>query len=288
MKTGHEKRTPEDIVAEAIETYKPVAIFVGFSGGNDSRAVTHWMMNNVPGCQPFHINTGVGIERTRQYVRDTSKAYGWNLTEIRAKEDCGEDYRKLVLERGFPGPDHHKKMYDRLKGRGVAKLVRDAKVGHRRNAKVLIASGIRHDESLIRMGYGGKEINREKGSAQVWINPLYWWTKEERDAYNAASGMPENPIPKLLGMSGECGCGAYAQPGELAKWKEVDPAFGEQIEALQLEVLMRGFTWAWDGRPPKGGFNPNQLTFHMPMCAGCVKSAVVKQELEEIAAMEAA
>lgn len=248
------KLTPQEIVRAAIEQYKPVAIFVGFSGGNDSRAVTHWMMENVPGCRPFHINTGIGVERAREYVRETCRQYGWPLEEIRAKEDCGQDYDELVLQHGFPGPDHHRKMYQRLKERGVWEMMRRAKVGKPRNSTVLLATGIRHDESIIRMGYAGREVNKYRG--QVWANPVYWWSKAERDAYNAASGMPENPVAKVLGMSGECGCGAFAQPGELARWRAVDPAFGERIDRLQEQALARGFTWSWDGRPPEGRSQP--------------------------------
>jgi 3'-phosphoadenosine 5'-phosphosulfate sulfotransferase (PAPS reductase)/FAD synthetase len=270
-----ETREPLEIVMTAIEQYKPIAIYVGFSGGKDSLAVTDWMMNNVPGCQPFHANTGIGIERTREYVRGYCKEQGWNLTEIRAKEDCGQDYDDLVKAHGFPGPDHHKKMYDRLKGRAVGLLVKRAK--KRRMDKVLIASGIRHDESLIRMGYAGREIN--KVGAQVWINPLYWWTKDVRDAYIQERGLRVNPISQQLGMSGECGCGAFAHPGELAMWRKVDPAFGERIDRLSEEALANGFTWAWDGRPPAGGFNKEQLAMFMPMCFGCQKSAVVQAEL---------
>jgi 3'-phosphoadenosine 5'-phosphosulfate sulfotransferase (PAPS reductase)/FAD synthetase len=275
-----EKRTPQDIVAEAIERYKPVAIYVGFSGGNDSRAVAHWMMNNVPGCEPFHANTGIGIERTREYVRKTCVDQGWPLHEIRALEDCGQDYEALCRRYGFPGPDGHQLMYARLKERCVRVLVKRAKVGHSRRAKVLIVSGIRHDESVIRMGYAGREIN--KVGAQVWINPLYWWTKAERDAYNAASGLPENPVTKALGMSGECGCGAFAHSGELERWRAVDPEFGKRIDRLQTEVLARGFTWSWEGRPPKGGFQPNQLgLFRLPLCVGCEKSAIVQEAIQE-------
>jgi len=271
---------PEEIVAKAIAIHQPVAIYVGFSGGNDSRAVAHWMMNNVPGCRPFHINTGIGIELTREYVRDTSAMYGWDLREIRALQDCGQSYEALCIAYGFPGPDGHQMMYSRLKERGVRKLVRESKAGHPRRAKVLIASGIRHDESLIRMGYAGREINTV--GSQVWINPLYWWGKEQRDAYNSASGMPENPVTTALGMSGECGCGAFSHPGELERWRAVDPSFGARIDALQQKVFARGFTWSWEGRPPSGGFKREQQSFQMPMCVGCEKSAIVRRELEEI------
>jgi len=275
------KLTPQEIVQRAIEQYDPIAIYVGFSGGNDSRLVAHWMMNNVPGCKPFHINTGIGIERTRIYVRETCKSLGWDLTEIRALEDCGQDYDELCRLYGFPGPDGHQMMYARLKERGVRKLVRDTKKGHHKRSKVLIASGIRHDESIIRVGYAGREIN--KVGAQIWINPMYWFSKDERDSYNAASGMPENPVTKELGMSGESGCGAYAQPGELERWRKCDPSFGERIDSLQQQCLERGFTWQWEGRPPKGGYNPKQhQLFQMPMCVGCEKSAIVQRELQEL------
>lgn len=277
-----ENLTPQEIVAKAIEIYDPVAIFVGFSGGNDSRAILHWMMNNVPGCRPFHINTGIGIERARVYVRETCKRYGWDLEEIRAKEDCGQDYDELCMKHGFPGPAGHQFMYRRLKDRCIDELLRRAKKGHPRHRKVLIATGIRNDESEIRMGYAGREINNHR--AQVWVNPIYWWQKEYRDSYNAQSGIPENPVATALGMSGECGCGAYAHPGELERWRKVDPEFGARIDALQERLLAKGFTWGWEGHPPAGGYNKDQIPlFAHPLCVGCEKSAIVKHELGLIA-----
>jgi 3'-phosphoadenosine 5'-phosphosulfate sulfotransferase (PAPS reductase)/FAD synthetase len=280
---GSQRLTPRQIVDAAIAKYDPVAIYVGFSGGNDSRGVVHWMMNNVPGCKPVHFNTGIGIEATRVFVRETCKRFGWDLTEIRALEDCGQDYDVLVREYGFPGPDGHALMYQRLKERAVWELMRRAKNGCPRSAKVMIATGIRHDESAIRMGYAGREVNKYR--AQVWANPTYWWSKADRDAYNATSGMPRNPIADQLGMSGECGCGAFAHPGELARWSAVDPTFGQRIIKLQRECLDRGYTWGWEGKPPRGGHNPNQGSLldipQMPLCVNCVKSAVVQAEIAE-------
>lgn len=271
---------PEEIVQTALRLFKPVQIVIGFTGGGDSTVVYHWMMNNIPGCKVFLANTGIGIEAARQWVRDECKRNCHELIEIRAKEDCGQDYDELVRERGFPGPDHHKKMYDRLKGRAVALMVKRAKI--KRMDKVLIASGIRHDESLIRMGYAGSEINRE--GAQVWVNPIYWWSRQERDAYIKKHNLSISPIAKRLGMSGECGCGAYAHPGELKYWAKIDPEFAARIERLQEEVLVKGFTWAWDGHPPKGGHNPDQDQMFVGLCgSGCMRSAIVQEELKEVA-----
>lgn len=274
--------TPREIVAAAIEQYKPVAIYAGFSGGNGSRPTVHWAMNNVPGCEVMHLNTGIGIEAGRQYVRDTCKQYGWPLHEIRALEDCGVDYDAIVREYGFPGPDSHLYMYTLLKERCVAELMRRAKRGHKRSAKVMFITGIRHTDSIVRTGYAGHEITKIK--AQIWASPIYWWTDAERDAYDTASGMPRNPTADALGMSGECGCGAYAQRGELARWEKVDPSFGVRIRRLESECFARGFTWRWEGRPPKGGHNPAQGILdlsQMPLCTNCTKSAVVQAELAD-------
>ena len=200
-----QRRTPADIVAEALERYKPVRVFAGLSGGNGSVPAVHWAMNNVPGCEVMHLNTGIGVERSRQWARDLCKAQGWPLHEIRALEDCGQDYDALVRQYGFPGPDGHALMYQRLKERCIWELMRRAKQGHPRSAKVLFITGIRHADSIVRTGYVGREVNKYRG--QVWANPLYWWTNEENEAYRAASGIGRNPVADQLGMSGECGCG---------------------------------------------------------------------------------
>jgi len=257
--------TPREIVDKAIAEHNPVAIRVGFSGGRDSLAVTHWMMTNVPGCEVFHCNTGIGIERTRQFVRDTCKDMGWPLHEIRAKEDCGQDYDAIVRKFGFPGPDGHSLMYARLKERPIRELVRRAQT--KRGDRVLLATGIRHDESVRRMRYAGREVNRV--GSQLWVNPIYWWSASERDAYNKAHGLQVGPVSATLGMSGECLCGAYAHRGEKAMVRVVCPETADRIERLEQEVLANGFTWGWEGRPPKGGHNPKQAW--MPLCLGCEK-----------------
>ena len=52
--------------------------------------------------------------------------------------------------------------------------------------------------------------------------------------------------------------------------------------ANSLTHSARGFTWGWEGRPPKGGFNKDQLgLFEHPLCVGCEKSAIVKAELAD-------
>ncbi len=258
------RKTPEQIIKEALDL-NPVAIFAGLSGGDDSIVVAHWMMTNVAGCRILHINTGIGIEATRIHVRETCERYGWPLTEVFAKEDCGMDYDEIVLKHGFPGPSQHQKMYIQLKERCIEKLVRDNKKRYSRQ-KILIATGIRHDESKARTGYAGQEVHIRK--AQIWASPLYWHDKAWFMDYIREHDLPRGPISQLLGMSGECLCGAYADEGELALVSVACPKTGARIKALQDRVRAAGHDWGWEEMPPRKSAQKDAFN---PLCVGCGK-----------------
>lgn len=249
-------------------TYDPAACFVGMSGGDDSLVATHWMMNNVPGCRVFHANTGIGIERTRQFVRDTCKENSWPLIEIRAKEDCGQDYEQIVLENGFPGPPSHFRMYQRLKERCVRLLLKRHK--RRYHDCILIASGMRKDESVRRMRYSGREINKVDG--QMWVMPLYYWSKDRFHQYIKDHNLKRNPVSEILGFSGECLCGAYAHPGEKELVRIVDRKTAEYLDDLEIRVRAAGHDWGWEDRKPRKAKPRNDTTPFMPFCIGCTKT----------------
>lgn len=267
---------PEEIIAKAL-LHKPVATFVGYSGGDDSLATTHWMMSNVPGCRPLHINTGIGIERTRVHVRETCAAFGWDLLEVRAKEDCGMDYDELVMKWGFPGPPFHQRFYNRLKGRAIEAVVRAHKRKYSRE-KVMFATGIREDESVRRMGYGGREVNFV--SSQMWVNPLYWRPKSWFMNYIAEHKLPRSPVSQTLGMSGECLCGAFAHAGEKALVRIVCPQTADRLDRLETKVRAAGHNWGWEERPPRPPKPPKapRPDAFRPMCVGCEKTGDLFEE----------
>ncbi len=256
---------PEQITAAAICSFSPRKVFVGFSGGFDSLVTTHWMMNHVPGCEVFHANTGIGIERTRRYVRETCERYGWPLTEIRAKEDCGQDYDALVVEHGFPGPGHHYKMFQRLKERCAEKLLARNKA--KRSDCVMLATGIRQDESARRSGYHYTVIDFRW--SLMWVNPFYYKPRSWFSDYIREHKLEQNPVSLTLGMSGECLCGAYAHPGELALVKIACPETYDRIKALEQRVFDAGHSWGWEQSPPRA--SKSKAGKFMPMCLGCEK-----------------
>lgn len=258
---------PIEIVNAALENFPCSEVFVGYSGGFDSLVTTHWMMNNIKGCRVFHANTGIGIEKTREFVRNTCLEAGWPLTEIRAKEDCGQDYDALVIERGFPGAGHHYKMFQRLKERCAWKLLAANK--KKRGDNVMLATGIRMDESKRRSGYKYSVI--DFSGNLMWVNPFYYKEKSWFSAYIKENGLIQNPVSLTLGMSGECLCGAYAHKGELDLIKIVCRETYERIKALELKVKEAGHSWGWEDQPPKKPKTcPNTNKF-MPFCVGCEK-----------------
>lgn len=259
---------PEEIIARAL-AFNPVARFVGFSGGDDSLATTHWMMTNVPGCEVLHINTGIGIEATRRHVRQTCAAFGWPLVEVRAKEDCGVDYDEIVKKHGFPGPAVHNRMYAQLKERAIRRVVASRKRRFSRE-KVMIATGIRQDESVRRMGYGGGEVGFR--GAQMWVSPLYWRSKSWFMKYIRDNDLPRSPVSEILGMSGECLCGSFAHSGEKAMIRLVCPETAERLDRLEVEVRAAGHNWGWEDRPPRTKAIPSAVTGFRPMCLGCEKT----------------
>jgi hypothetical protein len=75
-----------------------------------------------------------------------------------------------------------------------------------------------------------------------------------------------------LGMSGECGCSAFAEEGELRLWRRIEPEFGDRIDRLQEAARFRGVHCRWEGRPPKERDDKRTPDMLAMMCRDCIKS----------------
>ena len=263
------------ILQQAIDQYKPSSVFALFSGGMDSLAMVHYTAKHCPKHLPFkvaHINTGIGIEQTREFVRQTCHEQGWQLLEYKTPIA----YKDLVCERGFPGPttQMHQIMYTRLKDRGIDQLIRENKrqVGsrHKRFDRIILASGIRKQESKRRMGYASP-INRRH--SQVWTNTILNWSKVDVRNYIEDNGLRTNPVSDILGYSGECLCGCFADSTERALIDTFFPDEAKMIADLEADVRRSGFNWKWHEGPPRKTKAEKQIeqgqTHFMPLCVGC-------------------
>lgn len=242
---------------------RTVAAVVGlFSGGNDSTVLAHLLRDRIDYF--CHANTTIGIEETRQFVRDTAAAWDIPLLERKPPRET-DQYRHLVLtaERGkngaalggFPGPAMHFKIMARLKGR-VFELVQSELVARPLHERVIFLAGRRRDESARRASIPESE---RRGSA-VYVQPLVNWTKLDLNTYRLTQTRAGNPVPvnqaaDLCHMSGECLCGCMAAPGERAEVSQWYPLPFEEIAELERMLADRDDipehrkTWGWGADP---------------------------------------
>lgn len=245
------------IIEDAIEQFKPSWVFALFSGGHDSLTASYVasLASQFDGC--IHINTGTGIPATRQFVVDTCTERDWSLFEFKSTDNCKADwtldpmdYEQIVLANGFPGPSQHTKMYVMLKERCLRMMERQL-VG-----KIMLISGARAEESKRRMGKGC--LVKDEGK-RIWVNPIWDWLKSECSAVLTADNFKRNQAALRFGRSGECCCGAFAEPGELAALRFADPAHADWLEDLERRVRAAGFPWGWeDPGPPDWWKEKNQ------------------------------
>jgi 3'-phosphoadenosine 5'-phosphosulfate sulfotransferase (PAPS reductase)/FAD synthetase len=215
-------------------------VFALFSGGHDSLASTAIAAKRPDFTAAVHINTGIGIEETRQFVRDTCQRQGWPLIEMHPD---AKTYEQLIRERGFPsGPKSHNAMYYWLKQRQVRRLVREHKQGL--FGRVVLVTGIRLDESVRRMGAGIAVPVRRQG-AQVWENPILYWTAFKVSQFIDSEGLKRNEVVDVLHRSGECLCGALAHRDEIRLIEMFYPAAAERIHDLEREAAELGLPARW-------------------------------------------
>jgi 3'-phosphoadenosine 5'-phosphosulfate sulfotransferase (PAPS reductase)/FAD synthetase len=273
-------------VREGARHFNPIAIVTLFSGGHDSATAT--LIGREAGADAaLHINTGIGIEETRDYVRDTCASWDMVLLEYKAKDNTKRDgtldpqiYEDLVRQHGFPGPIMHRKMYSRLKERQLERFERD--IGATPQRPILYVSGMRSDESVRRMGHMRRDDMpglHKDGAHRVWCSPIHDFTKSDCSRCMEHCGLKRNEVVDLIHKSGECLCGAYAQPGELSELKMWFPQVAKHIEDLEREVMPK-FPWRWEDPGPPQWFSEkkqgqtfmldyDKLIWEEPLCQGC-------------------
>lgn len=254
------------ILRGAIDDIQPRFIVSMVSGGKDS-AASHAVAQEL-GVKIdliIHGNTRCGIPDTSRFVEAT---YGANGTDL-AIADAGTAYEDYVLRKGFFGKGHdaHGFAYRILKATPFRKVVSKHLRKRRRNIEILLINGARKSESPNRQAR--LEVMRRDPASpgNIWINPLHYWTADDRDDYLASRDIPINPVAKALCRSGECMCGTQQTDAQRAEAAVLYPHWGRWLDALEAEVKERhGFGW---GDPFPKPIDTRQGDFFQPMCVDC-------------------
>lgn len=249
-----DRPAPEAIITAALDAEGPaIRTACLFSGGGDSIVVAHRCRDLYD--ELVHIDTGTALPGVRDHVEHVARLLDKPLRIYEAGDAYERmvlgDARwwaryRAALDRepaltvasfvnrergtrkpgdglgnaplGFPGPaGGHRAAYARLKERQVEAYVRDVKRDLKadRSARIALLSGARVGESMRRRRTNvGPGYRRRK--AQLWVNPLQWWTNDEMRAYRREHRIAVSDVAALLHRSGECNCGAYIGKDERA------------------------------------------------------------------------
>jgi len=260
-----------DLLAQTIEQYNPVKVVCLFSGGHDSFSATHFAMKRIPNAVVAHINTGIGIEKTRDFVREQCAANGWPLIEEHPPDLT---YEQMVLKYGFPGPAAHRYAYSWLKERGLKNVIRRFRKPRSKD-RVMLVTGIRSSESKRRMG-NAKPV--QVLPSQIWVSPIIDWDGRDINQYLERHCLPRNEVVDLLHMSGECLCGAFARPGELDEIKLWFPEVEQKIRNLEDQAREAGVWYKWGHEPEEKHDSRQGHLFNLPMCYGCLNDTSSQSE----------
>ncbi len=215
------------------------AVYAMFSGGHDSLASTI-VASRMDGFQSvIHLNTGIGIEQTTQYVRDICAMRDWPLIELRPDVT----YEELVHKwGGFPkGINGHNSMLWYLKQKPLDRWIRDIP-----GPTIRLVTGIRKAESSRRMNAEMSKPEHRRGR-KLWTAPILNWSKADCMTLIETEGLPRNQVVDLLHRSGECLCGAMARADEIHDIDQWYPEVGQRIHRLERELETLGLiacTWA--------------------------------------------
>lgn len=255
------------ILLSAIEKEDPTHIYAMFSGGHDSLCATKIasFSNRFNGV--LHLNTGIGVPQTREYVRRLCDKNDWQLFE---KKPSKKTYDELIMEKGFPsGPQSHNSMYFYLKQNQMQEFIQERKKYW--SDRVGLVTGIREQESSRRMEKSISKETRRHG-CQYWINPILYWSKIECNHFIDTFNLPRNPVVDVLHKSGECLCGAFADPNEIKELEEWYPETAKRIHKLEERAYQANLVdhkWGISQAPGKTWDDVELEDIDLTLCHDC-------------------
>ena len=261
----------KQIIEKAIIDFKPKAIVMMLSGGDDS--ITAYKVAQELGVKfdyVIHGRTRTGLVETTEYAVDFTEKQGDKLIIADAKNA----YEKYVLRKGFfgLGLDAHAMAYHILKIEHFRKAVSHNLRKRKRNFPILFVNGARWQESDNRKRLKDNPYKLDPNQKNnIWVNIINDWTKEECLKYLEGNSVKRNPVSVSLCRSGECMCGTMQNLEDYAAAKYFSPQWGKRMDSLRKEV-MKKFPWDWGQNINKQHHMEMKGQIRMdfqPMCTGC-------------------
>lgn len=223
---------------------------VEVSGGHDSTMMLYEVANSdqVEIDAVFHMNTGIGAEFTRQYVREHCARLGLPYIEG-IQPDPDQRYGPKVIVHGFPGarPIAHE-----MHRRDLKQDVEDKLIAAYDKSIAIITGANRYESARRKRNVAKNGIQESSRHSDVTnYGPIAEWTGSEIKDGLKEYGVDRNELADLLDSSGECLCGAFASFWDLGIIAKYHPTL---FHAIMTLMLLASLYWSdfrqEHGRPP--------------------------------------
>jgi 3'-phosphoadenosine 5'-phosphosulfate sulfotransferase (PAPS reductase)/FAD synthetase len=202
-----------------------------FSGGRDS-ALACYIAKKVADVRGWrfvlvHVDTTISIRQTSEYVFRYAQWLGAELIVLRP-DYTFEEYVARYPYWPHIYPPHMRWCYHKLKRAPIERYLRQ----HYKPGGI-IALGVRRDESLFReRNYNSvfttKYYSGAKVEAKIWL-PLLYVDSETVNKLIKKFGIPESPVWRKVGMSGECFCLAGSSKNSVIRAVRAYPELAERL-----------------------------------------------------------
>lgn len=263
----------KEIIQKAIIDFKPKAIVMMFSGGDDSMAAYHVAKElGVKIDFVVHGNTRTGIQETTTFSIKEVERMGDKLLLA----DAGKSYEEYVLRKGFFGKGDmaHGYSYHILKANHFNRVISHNIRKGQRNFPILFINGARRNESERRKITMQNPVRRDPSQTNnIWVNIINEFEKHDCVDYLEGNGINRNDVSIKLCRSGECMCGTMQNKGDRIEAGYFYPEWKKWLDALEAEVLKK-FPWSWNDNINKSHHMElagqlNMFSEFQPMCTGC-------------------
>ena len=222
-----------------VEEYGIRSLVCCFSGGRSSLVMTHYVLSQLRDVDVdkyvVHVDTGVMVPMTEEYVRKVADLYGWPLTVLKPEVD----YWKYAARYGTPSP-RRRWCCKYLKLKPISDFIRRLPP---QRAELL---GFRADEVERRRRIPQVRY-RKKTKSWVYL-PIRDWTMRDVLNYIRKHGLPDPPHYRL-GLRETCLCGVFAHKKEWMIIKAHFPDLFQKFVELEKHRLKWGRTAFYDGGP---------------------------------------
>lgn len=194
------------------------------SGGKDSTLAAFEMDRKERLKGVIYIDTGIGLDETRQYVEELSDELDWKLKVFKGYVS----YDDYVLKHGFPTPSGHSQIMHILKLDAVRRFIFWSK--KELGETPLLFSGVRSQESERRSRWA-RRIQFYEGA--MWDCPIFHYDTSRVWELHYEYKIPINSSYGIIGKSGDCLCGAFGNLAEKRLIEKYYPYLADHIDYLE-------------------------------------------------------